>query len=389
MLSINGFNSQDYESYIAAHQNEVQSQTVFESKTIPGINPLFWEGSIPQGAREFFFLNDHHVSALRNDTFHNATVAGTGVIFTSDKNVLHGQVPVGGGAEQFLTPWSELELGPELAHNSFHCSKLENVTDTSSAIVIARSATGNYHHVLCDVAPRLRLVQAGLTSEDCPPDLATAPILISPRTPDWAMAMLVQSSGLPEQRFLRLPKQGALRVGRLIVPSVLNNFAHWVSPETQTYYQGMYRWAKKHSTASYGSKIYTIRREMTQDRRRPHNLDAIADRLEKRGFREVKPGQMSWADQIVAFHEADYVVAAMGSNVSNMIFSKPGARVLVLHPNDSHYSLNVGMAASGGQDVGYLWCECFSNPSRGEHVEIYVDPILLDAGIDALTINQG
>ncbi len=384
MLTINGYQAQDYEQYCLGHQDQVESQVVFDAQSLPGIEPFFWGGPIPEDARAFFILGQHHVSALRNDRFHNAIVTGAGIIFTADKQVLHGQVPVGGGQQQFLQAFTELELEQGSSSNAYHCPRLNKITKIPEAIVIARSATGNYHHILCDVAPRLHLVAEGLARAGAAVELATAPILISPGTPDWALGLLVNSSGISAERFLRIPKDGAYEVERLIVPHALNNFAHWVSPQTHAYYKPIYAWAKQHSTANYGPKIYTLRREVYQDRRRPHNQDEIAAKLERQGFAEVKPGQMSWADQIVAFHEAKYVVAGMGSNISNMLFSKPGARVLILHPNDSQYSLNVGMAAAGGQDIGYLWCECFSNPARGEHVEIYVDPVLLEDGIRAL-----
>ena len=384
MLTINGYQAQDYEQYCLDHTDRVEPQVVFEAQSLPGIEPFFWEGPIPQGAREFFILGQHHVSALRNDRFKEAIVTGTGIIFTADKHVLHGHVPVGGGQVQFLQPFAELGLEQGPSANDYHCPRLNKIVKIPEAIVIARSATGNYHHILCDVTPRLHPVAEDLARAGAAAELATAPILISPGTPDWALDLLVNSSGIAAERFLRIPKDGAYQVERLIVPHVLNNFAHWVSPQTQAYYEPMYAWAKQYSSVNYGSKIYTLRREVPQDRRRPHNQDEIAAKLERQGFAEVKPGQMSWADQIVAFHEAEYVVAGMGSNISNMLFSKPGVRVLILHPNDSHYSLNVGMAAAGGQDIGYLWCECFSNPARGEHVEIFVDPKLLESGIRAL-----
>ena len=384
MLTINGYQAQDYEQYCLGPQAQLESQVVFDAQSLPGIEPFYWGGPIPEGAREFFILGQHHVSALRNDRFRKAIVTGAGIIFTADKHVLHGHIPVGGGPLQFMQPFVELGLEQGPSETDYHCPRLEKISVIPEAILIARSATGNYHHILCDVAPRLHLVAQGLARFGAAAELATAPILISSETPDWGLDLLVNSSGIPAERFLRIPKDGAYQVERLIVPHVLNNFAHWVSPQTQAYYEPIYAWAKQRSTANYGSKIYTLRREMPQDRRRPHNQDEIAAKLERQGFAEVKPGQMSWADQIVAFHEAKYVVAGMGSNISNMLFSRPGARVLILHPNDSQYSLNVGMAAAGGQDIGYLWCECFSNPARGEHVEIYIDPTLFEAGIRAL-----
>jgi capsular polysaccharide biosynthesis protein len=297
------------------------------------------------------------------------------MMFSADGKVFYGAMPLGGGPEQLRHPWTDLKICKADDQN-YDVEWPSAQVDLDCGILIARAAPGNYHHVLMDIVPRLFVLAKAARLPhvfDKFPEIASAPIIVNAQMPEWALEM-IEAVGIPRARLVQIPTSGSIHVGHLAVPHVMNNFAHWVSTELPSLYRNLYGWAKKQSPdVQYGRQIFSLRSEMKNDRRRIHNVADLEADLESRGYVGLKTGTMKWSEQIIAFHEADRIVASMGSNVSNMIFSKPGARVLILHPNDSRYSLNVGMAAAGGQEIGYLWAECFSNASRGEHVEMYVD----------------
>jgi capsular polysaccharide biosynthesis protein len=62
------------------------------------------------------------------------------------------------------------------------------------------------------------------------------------------------------------------------------------------------------------------------------NDDAVTAVLEDRGFVLVDPGQLTVADQIRAFANAEVVVATHGAALANLTFCTPGALVIELFP---------------------------------------------------------
>jgi capsular polysaccharide biosynthesis protein len=362
--------------------------TIFEPKIVPGLKPLFWGGALPDQGKllEDFYHGHLFPPEIRLDIWNSITVAGAGLMFSTDEKIFYGAVPLGGGTEQLMAKWTKLKFS-RLDHKHYEVEWPPTESQLDCGILIARAAPGNYHHVLMDIVPRLFvLAQAARLPEvkEKFPEIASAPIIINADTPDWAIEM-IGAVGIPKERLHRIPDSGSIHIGRLAVPHVMNNFAHWVATELPLLYRELYGWAKARSpNVNYGPRVFSLRSEITTDRRRIHNIQEVETDLIKRGYVALETGTMKWSEQIIAFHEADRIVASMGSNVSNMIFSKSGARVLVIHPSDSKYSLNVGMAAAGGQEIGYLWAECFSNSLRGEHVEMYVERLGLTRALDVL-----
>ena len=377
------------ENYVVAASRWCEArEPVFAPETVVGVRPFYWGGALPPDPAVWsrFFHHYLFVPELCIDRWRDMTVAGAGLMFTADGEVLHGAVPLGGGEELLGGPWNDLPTMESVA--GLYSGAFPAVHERLDfGILIARSAPGNYHHVLCDIIPRLFLIEEAVLRPDvlarCP-ELLDAPILINGDMPEWALSM-IEAVGFSRERLRPIPIGRAVDVKQLYVPHVLNNFAYWVSPHLTARYRQLLAWAKAQApNADYGTKIFSLRAEVTDDRRRIHNLEQLRTDLLSRGYVEVATQSMSWPEQIVAFSEATHIVAAMGSNISNMLFSPPEARVLIVHPEESRYSLNTGMAAAGGQKIGYLWARCFSSPVRGEHVEMYVDAAAFSDAIGVL-----
>ncbi len=64
------------------------------------------------------------------------------------------------------------------------------------------------------------------------------------------------------------------------------------------------------------------------------NENDVIDAVESLGFRIIEPSTMSLRDQAHAFHNADIIVSPHGSTLANLIFCRPGAKVLDLMPDD-------------------------------------------------------
>jgi len=79
-------------------------------------------------------------------------------------------------------------------------------------------------------------------------------------------------------------------------------------------------------TSMHGERLYITREGAA--RRRVINEGALWPRLEARGFQKLRLETLSWAEQINAFAQAREVVAPHGAGLANLVFCRPGARVV-------------------------------------------------------------
>jgi capsular polysaccharide biosynthesis protein/tetratricopeptide (TPR) repeat protein len=103
--------------------------------------------------------------------------------------------------------------------------------------------------------------------------------------------------------------------------------------------------------ARRGGRIVVRRRSAT---RHVSNEDELCDILVRHwGFQELYPETLSFADQVTRFHDADIVVGAQGSALSNCVFCAPGARVFALC---SRFAANFPSWAQALEALGMRHC---------------------------------
>ena len=101
-----------------------------------------------------------------------------------------------------------------------------------------------------------------------------------------------------------------------------------------------------------GRRIFISRRETSA---RPLlNEDSLTARLQHAGFDVIVPGTMTVEAQIQAFSDAEVVVGCHGAAMANIVYCRPGTRVLELFPEytvsphfwmlASHFGLRYGTA---------------------------------------------
>lgn len=73
------------------------------------------------------------------------------------------------------------------------------------------------------------------------------------------------------------------------------------------------------------------------------NEDEIYAILEPMGYRYIRAGEMSFAEQVRAFRDASHIVGVFGASLTNIVFSPPGTKVMNLCPNNffDHFYLNI------------------------------------------------
>jgi hypothetical protein len=85
------------------------------------------------------------------------------------------------------------------------------------------------------------------------------------------------------------------------------------------------------SSSAFGERLYISRGKAR--RRLVSNEDALWSQLEQQGFSRVYLEDYTWAQQINAFRHARVIVAPHGAGLANLIFCRPGTRVVeFFHP---------------------------------------------------------
>ena len=90
----------------------------------------------------------------------------------------------------------------------------------------------------------------------------------------------------------------------------------------------------------FKTKIY-IRREDANYRKILNEADLI-DKLRKKGFEIINPQHFKILEQMKIFSNADLIMTPHGSNLANIIFCKPGTKIIEICPQlKNPYELNI------------------------------------------------
>ena len=185
-------------------------------------------------------------------------------------------------------------------------------------LILASTGGDTYFHWMTDVLPRVGLARrAGY----------------DPASFDWVLVNGLihpfQREGLaqlkiPPNRCLAFHKKELVyEIEEAVLPS-LPAVPGVVPPETVDFLRNAFTSAKN----STGRKLF-IGRGMAEHRSLIHEKE-IAAQLQKRGFDSVDCGKLSVQKQAEVFSSADVVVGAHGAALTNLVFCRPGTRVVEL-----------------------------------------------------------
>ncbi len=177
----------------------------------------------------------------------------------------------------------------------------------------------NYYHFLTDVLPRLELLRrAGIEPES---------YLVN-RTTRFQRDLL-DHLGITAGRCLGSEKYPHLRAERLVVPSLPDDDLRtppWIVPWLRDRFLPA-------DVAPPHRRLYVGRGNQKHTRRVDNEAEVLAA-LEPLGFESIDPGQMSPAEQVRAFAEAECVVGVHGAGLTNLAFCPPGVGVVELFAPD-------------------------------------------------------
>jgi capsular polysaccharide biosynthesis protein len=204
-------------------------------------------------------------------------------------------------------------------HPIFLRTRLPRIEDVSGslAVLATRGGSSNYYHFLLDVLPRLAVLEA------CLPD--TKPDALYLPTVTRYQQELLALTGLDTATIVETRKHRAVRAERLLVPALAN--PDELAPAW------LVAWLRERlpavDTADKPTRIF-VTRGNRPNTRRLESEPALWPQLEARGFARIDPGTMSVRDQIDHFAAAETIIGVHGAALTNLVFARPGVRVLEL-----------------------------------------------------------
>lgn len=237
------------------------------------------------------------------------------------------------------------------------------------------NAVTNFFHFVIDSISRVELVRrAGYTWSDFDH-------ILFPRFSSATTEQIVDASGLPREKLVRIGRREQFQCDVLVQPSFPGPLActpAWVFE----FYRRLFPIPARPRTR----KLYFPRR----NNRCPRNEALVAARLAAAGFETVEPTTTRSLRTLMA--EASHIVGVHGASLANLVFCAPGTRVLELMPTEisEHYNrwFYYTLCASGGLDYGVLIGRSrrqrLTTFSPQPKTKFVIDPPDLERALDAL-----
>ena len=254
-------------------------------------------------------------------------------------------VPVPGGGRVLdyetsgyfgISSWEE--------HPIFLRSRLPEPQPFEGALLslATRGTATNYYHFLTDLLPRW-----GIFREACP-DVPVDGVYLSLRS--GYQRELFALAGLDVLPVVEVAKHACLAPDRLLVPSTPNQdlmAPAWVVDWLRTHLR------PSADPSTQPRSLYVTRGSAPHTRRYVEEA-ALWPRLAERGFARIDPGTISVQEQIDHFAAAEVIVAPHGAALANLVFARPGARVLEMFATDYVNPCYWAIAVAAGLDYRYL-----------------------------------
>ena len=129
-----------------------------------------------------------------------------------------------------------------------------------------------------------------------------------------------------------------------------------------------------------GARRIYVSRQSAQ-LRRPKNEAALSDMLKGLGFEAHDPGRLPFREQVALFSSAGVIVAPHGAALANLMFCRPGARVLEFFPRNYSNPCYAMMCRAMGLEYRYL----FGGRGNAPKLGFVMDPDKLRAAVEEMT----
>lgn len=199
-------------------------------------------------------------------------------------------------------------------HSIFKEEKLPPVTITNETVAMLNHPAGyNYFHWMLEAIARIHLIEQSKIKID--------KYIINHRSLSFQLDML-QACGIPKEKIIVPHENFHFKAKQLVVPSYVNLPNAWSCKYVRNL---LFNRVKITKNKEY-ERIYIIR----TNRRKITNEKEILGTLGKYGFKAVSLESMSLEKQMEVFYSAEIVIGAHGAGLTNLVFCRPGTRVIEL-----------------------------------------------------------
>lgn len=236
-------------------------------------------------------------------------------------------------------------------------------TRQSAAILLALPLFTNYYHWLIEIFPRLMLVDGCV-------DLVNIPLLVPVDAPQYIFETLELAGLTHRVQFLN---NGIYQFDALYIPSALSPPSHPSSFSVNWVRDKLLK-ETLHQTPSAKRRIYVSRRDAPI--RFTTNEAELLILLKEYNFDCVVLSEMTVADQIETFSNAEFVISNHGAGLTNLVFCKAGTVAIELFVQGWFTNAFYHIALLRNLQYGFMVCPRVGNGQ-------YVAPEKLEVIIQA------
>lgn len=203
------------------------------------------------------------------------------------------------------------------------------VIPTSRVAVIAQSGHNYYYHWIVEVLGRLALLEMHGVEYD---------FLYVPTHAPY-MKETLQLWGIDSSKIITASNDYMVIADALIVPSLVANvtvdgcprLVHYIPSYIVHYVREklLRKIEQQKNDYHFNKKIFISRQDASA--RKILNEDEVFTLLETQGFQRYYLTQLSILEQIMLFKNAEIIVSALGSGLSNILFCNPDVQIIELY----------------------------------------------------------
>ncbi|WP_304279640.1 DUF563 domain-containing protein [Caulobacter segnis] len=205
------------------------------------------------------------------------------------------------------------------------------------SVFVGWSGLHNYAHFLLESLPALRALKVAGALEPFP--------AVSPPLLPWQRALLNLMLGDPKTMPIEIDAP-AVRLGEAVF--AVSRGLGPDAPTLRSVRDDILRSAAPAAPVEGPRHLYVSRQGAT--RQALLNEPELETALAARGYAIVRPESLSVRELIALFHHADSIVAPSGAALANMLFCKPGARIIEIQSDEDEAPWSRDLAALTGVD---------------------------------------
>jgi hypothetical protein len=162
---------------------------------------------------------------------------------------------------------------------------------------------------------------------------------------------ILELAGIPPAQVIQHDTHLLTTFDRVIAPGLRNPSA-FLDPESHALFQ---RLAGQAAGVRAGRRLYISRLGQARrgaSTRRMTNEAEVVDMVIRLGFEVIEPEALSPAEQIASFASASVIVGPAGSALFNVVFCRPGTKVIDIESEPDWIYAHAGLFASCQTDYG-------------------------------------